>query len=101
MEKGSNIAWMDMLIGMLDRMATDSRLTVWHIGIMIAIADISYHDEGKNPVAITRKLVMQLAHVRSLATYHKCIRQLEEYGYIKYKPSYNYYDGTKVTLNYI
>ena len=98
METGSNIDAVACVINIIDRMATDPRINVWHIGILLAIADISYHGKGSNPVTITRKLVMRLSHIQSLATYHKCIRQMEEYGYIKYSPSYNHYRGTTVEL---
>lgn len=100
METVSNTVSMACVIGLIHRLASDPRINVWHIGLLLAIADISYHNGGRNPVTITRKLVMRLSHIRSLATYHKCIRQLEEYGYIKYRPSYNCFDKTKVTLNY-
>lgn len=99
MEKENNVDAVACIVRMIDRMANDSRINVWHIGILLALADISYHHGGSNPVTITRRLVMRLSHIGSLATYHKCIRQLEEYGYITYRPSYNYYDKTKVTFN--
>lgn len=99
MGTGSDNAALMCIISMIDRMATDRRINVWHIGILLAIADLSYHEGGSNPVTVTRKLVMRLSHIRSLATYHKCIKQLQEYGYINYFPSYNYYDKTRIALN--
>jgi len=42
-----------------------------------------------NPILITRTSVMEAAKISGLATYHKCMRDLVEYGYIQYIPSYN------------
>jgi hypothetical protein len=42
---------------------------------------------------------MSLAHINSIATYHKCIKDLSSFGYIGYMPSYNYHQGSLVYLN--
>jgi hypothetical protein len=39
---------------------------------------------------------MALSHIRSIATYHKCLGQLEVYGYIHYQPSYHPVKGSLV-----
>jgi hypothetical protein len=41
---------------------------------------------------------MKLAHVSSSATYHKAIKQLQEFGYIHYVPSYNHFSGSQIIL---
>jgi hypothetical protein len=43
----------------------------------------------ENPIQITRTAVMEVAKISGLATYHKCIKDLHDYGYIQYEPSYN------------
>jgi hypothetical protein len=43
----------------------------------------------QNPIEITRTSVMEVAKISGLATYHKCIKDLNDFGYILYKPSYN------------
>ncbi|HEY5370215.1 MAG TPA: hypothetical protein VIJ75_14625 [Hanamia sp.] len=43
--------------------------------------------------------IMELAHVHNIVTYHKCIRQLEAYGYIRYNPSYSYYKRSTIYLD--
>ncbi len=42
---------------------------------------------------------MELAHVNSFATYHKCIKQLETFGYIQYNPSFSYYERSSIFIN--
>ncbi|WP_262497429.1 hypothetical protein [Mucilaginibacter auburnensis] len=41
---------------------------------------------------------MTLAHIHSIATYHKCIKDLIAMGVIYYIPSYNYYQGSLIYL---
>lgn len=41
---------------------------------------------------------MRLAHISSIVTYHKCIKDLEMLGYIHYHPSYHPSLGSKVFL---
>lgn len=41
------------------------------------------------PISITRKEVMLIAHVKGIATYQKCIRELHNNKYIIYKPSFD------------
>lgn len=40
---------------------------------------------------ISRKNIMQPSKIGAIVTYHKCISELQEYGYIIYKPTYNPY----------
>ena len=48
-------------------------------------------------LSFSRKKVMQLSH-SSIVSYHKCIKDLEQYGYIEYIPSYHPALGRKVYL---
>jgi hypothetical protein len=52
----------------------------------------------KNPISITREEVMHISKICSKATYHKCMRELNEKKYIKYMPSFNPFKGSMVIL---
>ncbi|WP_241277905.1 MULTISPECIES: hypothetical protein [Chryseobacterium] len=41
---------------------------------------------------------MKLGKIKSFATYHKCIRDLHNAGFIIYSPSYNSYKGSLVEI---
>jgi len=41
---------------------------------------------------------MNNSKIGSLATYHKCIKELDAFGYIVYKPTYNSYIGTSIHI---
>ena len=41
---------------------------------------------------------MNNSKIGSLATYHKCIKELDAFGYIVYKPTYNSNIGTTIHM---
>lgn len=82
-------------------LVNDTRLSVSHFSIYMALVILWHKNELANPFPISRKDVMELAHVNSIVTYHKCINQLQQFGYIKYNPSYSYYQRSTVYLNCI
>ena len=43
--------------------------------------------------------MMRGSKIASTATYHKCIKDLQRLGYLEYKPSFNPYVGTSITIN--
>ena len=79
----------------------DERISVWHISLYIALLHLWNQRGCQNPIAITRKEVMHLAHINALATYHKCIKELKEFGYIEYIPSYNPFLGSLVSFKHL
>lgn len=81
------------------KLFNDKRINVWHMSLFIALLYSWYKNDSKDPLMITRREIMKLAHFRSIATYHKCIKQLQEFGYIKYNPSYDPSIKTSIILN--
>ena len=67
----------------------DNRIGTTHISMYMALFQLYNLNAFSNPVCISRSLVMDLAKISGLATYHKCIKELDAYGYIQYLPSYN------------
>lgn len=79
-------------------LAADQRITVWHFSIYMSLVHKWLSNGLVNPVDISRREIMRQTHIGSIVTYHKCIRQLKEFGYIGYEPSYNPYTGSKIFL---
>lgn len=52
----------------------------------------------RNPISIAREEVMRLSKIGSANTYLKCLKELHEWNYIRYDPSYNPLRGSKVHL---
>lgn len=76
----------------------DERITAWHMAIIYGILMLSDGDNISLPIQISRERVMRHAHVNSYMTYHKCMKELQQFGYIKYFPSYHPALGSKVIL---
>ncbi|OOG75467.1 transcriptional regulator [Flavobacterium sp. A45] len=86
------------LTGFFDRIIQDTNLNPTHISLYIALFQFWNVNRFKNPISITREEVMHISKICSKATYHKCMRELNEKKYIKYMPSFNPFKGSMVIL---
>jgi len=75
----------------LNAIADDPRINNTHISIYVALLKTWHDHEYENPISVFGSEVMRVAKISASATYHKSIKQLHEYGYIKYIPSYNHF----------
>jgi hypothetical protein len=77
------------LVRFYEAIRLDARIGTSHISLYMALF-LLYNQNGfRNPVNICRKEVMEIAKIKGVATFHKCIRDLSQSGYIQYFPSYN------------
>ncbi len=74
----------------------DFRIGSTHIAIYAALLQYRMGKGFTNPIQVFRREVAPKAKVLSAYTYHKCVRELSEYGYIKYKPSFKKTQGSKI-----
>lgn len=86
------------LTGFFDKIIQDTNLNPTHISLYIALFQFWNVNRFKNPISITREEVMHISKICSKATYHKCMRELNEKKYIKYMPSFNPFKGSMVVL---
>lgn len=80
------------------RLSEDNRLHSSHVSLYLTLLIIWKQNLFSNPFTISRKQLMTITKIGSYATYHKCIRQLEQYGYIKYIPNFNSFIGSYVFI---
>jgi hypothetical protein len=73
----------------LGMMVSDDRLQPVHISLSLALFHSWTADQLHSPFKVTRKMLMKSSHIRSKATYHKAIKELQLFGYLKYRPSYH------------
>jgi hypothetical protein len=78
------------------RMAKDQRLLATHVSLFTAMFVQCQQNGYTRPFAVTRKGLMAFSKIASVATYHKCIKELDEFGYIKYEPSFNPKSGSLI-----
>lgn len=86
------------LAGFFDRVAKDDRLGPLHVSMYVSLFQFWNASRFKNPISISRSELMRVSKICSKATYHKCIKELNEYGYLRYQPSFNPIRGSLVYL---
>jgi hypothetical protein len=86
------------LSGFFNRVSEDWTLNPTHVSLYIALFHYWNINRFQNPISLTRDEVMRISKISSKATYHKCIKDLDNKGYIKYEPSNNPFRGSLATL---
>jgi len=74
----------------------DPRIGLSHICLYCTLLQFLHIQDGSDPVMIRSDEVMKTSKIAGLATYHRCIRDLHEFGYIRYVPSFNHRKKSKV-----
>jgi len=92
------INYIKHLTGFFDRIIPDRNLNPTHVSLYIALFQFWNINRFQNPISITRDEVMLICKISSKATYHKCMKDLNDKGYIKYEPSYNPFKGSIIFL---
>jgi len=86
------------LTAYFDRVVNDQNLNPTHISLYVAFFQFWNLNRFQNPISINRDEVMRISKICSKATYHKCIKDLHENGYIVYEPSFNPFKGSIVHM---
>jgi len=86
------------LTGFFDKVMRDERLNPTHISLYVSLFQFWNVQRFKNPISISRDEVMRVSKICSKATYHKCMRDLHNFSYLHYDPSFNPFRGSLVTL---
>ena len=76
----------------------DPRISITHIGIYDAILQYWMEHQFANPMQVYSYQIMPIAKISASNTYHKAVRQLNEYGYIRYLPSFKRNQAKKVFI---
>lgn len=87
------------LTGFFIRIASEETIYPTHISLYIALFQSWNVNRFKNPISISRDEMMKASRIASKATYHKCIKELQNMGFIDYLPSYNPYAGSEVIIH--
>jgi hypothetical protein len=84
--------------GVLHQFSEDSRLNPTHISLYIALFQLWNIHRFPEVFFIAREEVMKLSKIGSIATYHRCLRNLNDWEYIDYLPSHNPYKGSEIKI---
>jgi hypothetical protein len=74
----------------------DPRISITHIGIYAALLQYWKEHDFQIPVQVFSYEIMCIAKISASTTFHKVIRELNEYGYIRYEPSFKRNKGSKI-----
>ncbi|NOW96371.1 hypothetical protein [Mucilaginibacter sp. SG564] len=78
------------------QMGKNPHLLATHISLYNALFVCWQRSGYNNPFPVNRRMLMSYSRIASTATYHKCIKELETFGYIHYYPSYHPIKGSQV-----
>lgn len=82
----------------ISRVASDIRLRPTHIALSVALYHAWSSSGFQDAFNVSRRKLMDAAHIRSITTYHKVIRDLQVFGYLDYSPSYHPVKGSLMSL---
>lgn len=96
--KKADINFVEHMVGIADIFREDIRLSPFHVSLYYALFHVWNQSMFSTPISIARAEIMKSAHIGSANTYVKCLKELNNFGYIKYEPSYNPMKGSLVYL---
>jgi hypothetical protein len=76
----------------------DSRISITHIGIYAALLQYWQMQGFQFPIHAHSREIMQLAKISARSTYRKIMKDLNDYGYIKYKASFKRNHGSNIFI---
>ncbi|WP_321346130.1 hypothetical protein [uncultured Draconibacterium sp.] len=85
------------LRGFFDHLETDSNITSQHISLYMALFNLWNLNRFRDQFEINRQDVMAMARIGSKTTYSNCMKELNDWGYIRYSPRANRYQVSKVS----
>lgn len=77
----------ERLFGFYHKIRNDSRISPTHISLYFALLNESVLLQ-ENSFVLRREAIMTDAKIFSPVTYNRCMKDLHEYGYIEYRPSF-------------
>ncbi|WP_373519546.1 hypothetical protein [Pricia sp.] len=86
------------LNAVFQQFSMDSRLNPTHISLYVALFQFWNIHRFPEVFYINREEVMAMAKIGSKATYHRCLKRLDDWKYIKYLPSHNPYKGSQIKM---
>ncbi|RIA08576.1 hypothetical protein OE09_0395 [Flavobacteriaceae bacterium MAR_2010_72] len=95
MEKVNYIVQMNAA---LDSFNNDWRIKQGHITLYLAFFQKWNREFFKKTITINRELVMERAKIKSKTTYHNILKDLNDWGYLQYYPSYDPRRGSVIRM---
>ena len=85
------------LRGFFEHLEQDANITSQHISLYMTLFNLWNLNRFREQFEINRQDVMAMARIGSKSTYSKCMKELDDWGYIRYSPGANRYQVSKVS----
>lgn len=79
--------WAARIYSFYQKAGADHRISPVHISLYFTLLN-EVIISGKDFILPVRDHLMSAAKISSSVTYHRCLRELHEYGYLDYRPSF-------------
>ncbi len=76
----------------------DNSLTSGHVSLYLAMFQYWNYNRFQNPFRINRDDLMEISKIGSKNTYHKCVKELHQAGYIRYYPPTAKFQPVKISM---
>jgi len=86
------------LTAAMDKIEKDRRLHSSHVALYLALFQYWNINRFKNPISINRQDTLHLSKIGSRNTYHKCMRELSNWGFLLYFPSHDSNKGSIIEM---
>jgi hypothetical protein len=93
-----NVNFIKHLRAAYDRLTDDDRCTPQHVSLYLALFMNWNRGRFRVPMGIIRQDIMEDACIGSVHTYTKRIYELDQWGYLRYEPSFDSQKGTRVHM---
>jgi len=93
-----NINYITHLNAIFEKFHKDDRIKQGHITLYLAFFQKWNREYFKNILTINRASIMKRAKFKSKTTYHSYLKDLNDWGYLNYFPSFHPARGSKVSL---
>jgi hypothetical protein len=97
-KSNSMVNYISQLTAVITKFAKDERLNTAHVSLYLALFQFWNLNRFENPISLNRSEVMRVSKIGSKTTYHRCITELSEWGYLKYMPSKNPMKGSTINM---
>lgn len=77
----------------------DGRISVTHIAVYTALLNFWRRSGYRNPIIAFSYQIMEIAKISAPMTYRKCLKDLSEFGYLRYEPSYKSNKASQIFLS--
>lgn len=87
----------ELLNSFFERIKTDPRIALSHISIYCALLKMSF-TQGGNEVYCRNRELMEASKISGRTVFHRRMRELDEYGYVKYIVCFNHRKKNRIVL---